>query len=107
VRQWQQCKRCGDCCKAIPCGVAAAILEVESGQCPALETTNEGQYACGFILHPSHYVDLGEKAEWKDQIFGELIAQVVGIGWGCGNGPAVEQTRLAMARAREQVGKLR
>lgn len=91
----ERCTGCGECCLAIPCGLAFALFdqpEDSTFACPALEKAGD-QYRCGLVLHPQQYIDLGEKAQWRDDWFGALIGLMLGIGVGCDSGPAAQKMR--------------
>lgn len=92
----QPCTRCGKCCKAIPCGIAYSLLGQETGSCRALEQQDD-QYACGLLLHVSHYVEMGQNTDWKDEMFGMIFGKLLGIGWGCCSSPQTMHAKRAMA----------
>jgi hypothetical protein len=91
----RKCDRCGTCCRTLPCGIAYLLLGQEKGPCPALEQGDDG-FACGLILHPSCYLDLGADPEWKDEVFGQLFGEFLGIGWGCCRSPLSEESKRRM-----------
>ena len=84
----EKCKRCAECCKSIPCGVGLAMLG-DSRPCRALEK-KKGQYACGMVLHPNKYVDLGKNLRWKNEFLKKLFAHMLGIQMGCCSNPEGE-----------------
>lgn len=90
----EECKRCGECCKAMPCGISIALFDKDS--CKALEKNGNGTYSCGLVLHASQYIDLGEHADWKDQFLDEMLTKMLGIGYGCDSSPQVLWTHRKM-----------
>jgi len=92
VRLGKLCTRCGDCCRAIPCGIGFAIFG-DHRPCAALEKYGK-QYACGLIQHPSEFIDLGEPATWKDEWFSKMVSGMIGIGLGCCS--SLEGERISM-----------
>ena len=81
------CTRCGQCCREEVCSLGKRFLDGNgSPPCPALEANGDDTYSCGLVTRPTHYLDLGEWAAWKDEVFGALIAELLGIGKGCCNG---------------------
>lgn len=76
-----QCKRCGKCCLKSPCFLSREILK-NKDKCKALEKDGE-VYTCGLVRKPSDYLDLGEKAGWKDRYLRDTFSQLLGIGKYC------------------------
>lgn len=94
------CARCGDCCLKYPCGIGRMFFGEEITSCSALEHDEDATYTCGLVAHPSHYVDLGESAAWKDEWLGRMIAAMLGIGRGCCSSPFQEMVAAQMRVAR-------
>jgi hypothetical protein len=96
------CSKCGDCCKAIPCGIGFAIFG-DHRPCAALEKYGD-KYACGLVLHPSKYIELGEEAPWKDEWFSKMVGGMLGIGLGCCSSKEGERLSLEL---RERMKKFK
>lgn len=75
------CKRCGDCCSKIPCGIGFVIFG-DQRPCPALENEN-GVFSCGLVINASKYIDLGVHSIWKNIWFGKMVSGMIGISLGC------------------------
>jgi hypothetical protein len=88
------CSRCGHCCSQIKCGIGSAIFG-EIRECPALERVGD-QFACGLVLHPSKYVDLGDHAGWKDEWFSKMVSGMLGIELGCCSSPQNKRIGMQM-----------
>ena len=92
MKYGEKCIRCGECCKAIPCGIGLTLLG-DHRPCLALEL-HGNEYACGLIIHSSRYVDLN-----KPQLFRQRALRRLGIGMGCGVSPETEAIRAKMCHA--------
>lgn len=90
-----KCNNCGECCNALPCGIALELIEGcnPPGPCPALEF-KDGKYYCGLLIHSSQYIDLGENVEWKNKWLRDLFSQILGIGMGCCSCPEFDYKDL-------------
>lgn len=78
----EPCNGCGVCCKGYPCSIAQVVLDKHQ-PCEALEADGNGAHRCGLIVHPSVYIDLGKKAQWKDHLLSAYFGRILGIGLGC------------------------
>lgn len=76
-----KCIRCGECCLNNPCFLSKRILS-DNRKCSALEE-KDGKYSCGLYTDPIKYLDLGEKADWKKELFSKIVANLMGIGKIC------------------------
>jgi len=78
----KQCTQCGKCCVAEPCDIALAVFgDVKS--CPALESEPDQRHACGLISHAGRYLNIGQRAQWKDDYLCRMFSLMLGIGMGC------------------------
>jgi hypothetical protein len=50
------------------------------------------------VLHLSHYIDLGENVEWKDEFLGGMFANMLGVGRGCCSSPESDLMHESMRR---------
>ncbi len=91
------CVRCGKCCSAMPCGIALCFFG-DTRPCPALETNNEAEHACGLVIHASIYIDIGEKHQWKDEFLSKLFSHMLGIGYDCCSSPEKEMLNAEMRK---------
>lgn len=78
----EPCNRCGSCCEAMPCMVGMALLG-DHRLCAALQDNDDGTRSCGLVVNPGQYIDMGERAAWKEKFFGNMVARLIGIGEGC------------------------
>ena len=99
----EKCIRCGDCCKAIPCGIGHFACG-DHRPCKALELVN-GKYQCGIVVKASKYMDLGEHADWKDEFLAHLFSQMLGFGMGCCTSPENESLTKEMRKRFEKIRK--
>ncbi len=76
-----KCTRCGECCIENPCFLSKRILS-DNGKCSALEK-NGDEYSCGLYLKPTKYLDLGDRVDWKDEMFSKIVGNLMGIGKIC------------------------
>ena len=84
----QPCNRCGQCCKEQLCHVAEIVFvgHEENAQCPALEIETSGEFSCGMIKRPDHYLQTNWSAEDRKAMTDYLVPTIkasLGIGHGC------------------------
>lgn len=89
----EKCTRCGECCKAIPCGIGLDLLG-DHRPCLALELQGD-EYTCGLVLYASKYVGLGQPQE---ELFAQVVSGILGIGMGCDRSPETDSIRTDMRR---------
>lgn len=94
------CTRCGGCCRSELCGLAGMFIPGDP-PCRALESDGE-RFACGLMIHPGRYIDVGTKAAWKDEFLGALFSKLLGRGKGC-----CSATGLPLAEARDVLALVR
>ena len=87
-KAFNDCQRCGKCCRAITCGIGFALLGAKR-PCPALEYDGN-LHRCGLVRKASDYLDVGKNAKWKDLFLSKLFSHMLGVGAGCCSSFAVD-----------------
>ena len=96
------CTRCGNCCTAMPCGLALAYVG-DHRPCRALATLPDGSHACDLVDNPQDYIGLGSLDVWQIEFVKRFFAHFLGIGFGCCDSPQSRQVASVMRKARARI----